>query len=69
VVALIIIVIDERFNLDFEIAGQEVMLQQNAFLQGLMPPLDLALGLRVIERTSNMIHALVTQPIGQFTRD
>ena len=30
--------VDEGFNLGFEITGQEVVFQQNAVLQGLMPP-------------------------------
>ena len=46
VVALMVVVIDEGFDLGFEITGQEVVFQQDAVLQGLMPTLDLALGLR-----------------------
>ena len=34
----------------FEIAGQVIVLKQDAVLERLMPPLDLALGLRVIRR-------------------
>ena len=47
-VTLVIVMIDEGADLVFEIAGQIVVLQQDAVLQGLMPTLDLALGLRVI---------------------
>ncbi len=50
VVAVMIVVIDERLDLGFETARQEVVLQQDAVLQGLMPTFDLALGLRVIGR-------------------
>jgi len=40
--ALVVVVVDEGFDLRFKIAGQEVVFQQNAVLQGLMPSLDLA---------------------------
>ena len=45
VVALVIVVLDEGLDLGLEIAGQEVVLQQDAVFQGLVPALDLALGL------------------------
>ena len=40
---LMVVVVDEGFNLRFEVARQEVMFEQNAVLQGLMPTFDLAL--------------------------
>jgi hypothetical protein len=40
----------EGRDLAFEIAGQVVVLKQDAVLERLMPALDLALGLRVIGR-------------------
>ena len=45
VVAQMVIVTDEVSNLLFEIAGQIVVLEQDAVLQGLMPALDLPVGL------------------------
>ena len=39
---------DEGVNLPFEIARQVVVVEQNAVLQGLMPTLDLSLGLWMI---------------------
>ena len=54
VIALVIIVRDEGIDLCFEMAGQVVVLEQDAVLQGLMPALDLALGLRVIGCPTNM---------------
>ncbi len=39
VVALMVVVIDEGFDLGFKITGQEVVFQQDAVLQGLMPSL------------------------------
>jgi hypothetical protein len=43
--------IDEYLDLRFQICREEVVLQQDAVFQGLMPSLDLALCLRVIRRT------------------
>ena len=57
-VALMIIVLDEGLDLDLEVAGQEVVLQQDAVFERLMPPLDLALRLRVEGRAADMAHPL-----------
>ena len=65
----VVVMIDEGADLVFEIAGQIVVLQQDAVLQGLMPTLDLALGLWVIWRTPDVIHFLIAQPFSQLTRD
>jgi hypothetical protein len=40
--------LDEGRDLPFEIAGQAVVLEQDAVLKRLMPALDPALGLRMI---------------------
>ena len=53
----VVVMIDEGADLVFEIAGQIVVLQQDAVLQGLMPTLDLALGLRVIGPGMAMVKA------------
>ena len=45
VVALMVVVLHERRDLGLEIAGQEVVFQQDAVLHGLVPALDLALRL------------------------
>jgi len=45
-IAIMIVVLDEASDVGFEIAGQIVVFKQDAVLQGLMPALDLALGLR-----------------------
>ena len=34
-----------------------------------MPPLDLALGLGMVWSPTNMIHAVVIEPFGQFSCD
>ena len=44
-VPLVIVVLDEGLDLGLEVAGQEVVLEQDAVLQGLMPAFDLSLGL------------------------
>ncbi len=65
VIALMVVVIDERFDLGFEICREEVVVQQDTVLQGLMPTLDLALCLWVIRRPADMTHVPVLQPFGQ----
>ena len=45
VVSGMVVVLDEGPDLGLQVARQEVVLQQDAVLQGLMPALDLALGL------------------------
>ena len=45
VVSTVVVVVDESRNLRFEVAGQEVIFQQDAVFEGLMPALDFALGL------------------------
>ena len=44
-IALVIVVPNEGGDLCFKVTGQEVVLQQDAVLERLMPTLDLALGL------------------------
>ena len=69
VVTLVVIVFDERFDLDLEIAGQEVIFQQDAVLQGLMPAFDLTLGLRMERSAANVAHALRFNVFRQFSSD
>ena len=59
VVTMVVVMVDESADLPFQIAGQEVVLQENPVFHGLMPPFDLALGLGVVWRTTNVIHAFV----------
>jgi len=69
VVALVIVVLDERLDLLFEIAGQAVVFQQDAVLQCLVPALDLALCLRMEGRTAHMVHLFAVEIIRQFPGD
>ena len=43
-VSLVVVVIDKPTDLALQITGQEVVFQEDAVLQGLMPSLDLSLG-------------------------
>ena len=68
-VAAVVVVIDERRDLPLEIARQEVVFEQDAVLQRLVPALDLALGLGMTGCTAGVIHALVGEPFGKVGRD
>ena len=48
VISLVIVKIDEGLDLRFQICREEVVLQQDAVFQGLMPSFDLSLGLRMV---------------------
>ena len=69
VIALVIIVLDKRGNLCFEIAGQIIVLQQNSVFERLVPALDLSLSLRMIWRAAHMAHVLTAKPKSQFSGD
>jgi hypothetical protein len=69
VIALVIVVFDEPADAGFKVAGQVIVFQQDAVLQRLMPALDLALGLRMIGRTTNMRHILLVEPFRQLAGD
>ena len=68
-VALVIVIFDERLNLRFQIAGQIIVLQQDAVLEGLVPTLDLALCLRMEWCTAYMLHILVSEIVGELACD
>ena len=62
-----VVVGDEVADLGLEITGQIVILEQNAVLQRLVPALDLALGLRVIRCTADVLHLSVVEPFGEIS--
>ena len=64
-----IIVVHEGFDLNIQVFWEEVVFQQNAVFQGLVPTLNLALGLRMIRGATRMLYAFVVQPFGQFPGD
>ena len=69
VVAVMVVVADEVADLELQMARQQVVLEQDAVLQCLVPALDLALGLGMVSRSTNMLHAVVMKPVGQVGGD
>ena len=66
VVTLVVVMLDEGLDLSFEIAGQEVVFQQDAVFQGLVPAFDLALGLGMERRAAHVAHMLGFDVFGQL---
>jgi hypothetical protein len=58
VVAPVVIVLDECLNIGLKRAWQIVIFQQDSVLHGLMPALDLAVGLGMGGRAADMLDAL-----------
>src|SRR5690554_6364667 len=69
VIAPMVVVLDEGCDLGFEVAGQEVVLQENSVFEGLVPALDLALSLGMHWSAPDMAHALGLDIVGQFAGD
>ena len=69
VVSFVVVVVDECPDLSFEITGKVIVFQENPVLHGLVPSLDLALGLGVEWCTAHVIHLPIAQPFGQVARD
>ena len=69
VVAVVVIVLDERLDLGLEVAGQEVVFEQDAVFQGLVPALDLALGLGMHRSAAHVAHLPVLDVFSQFAGD
>ena len=69
VVAAVVVVLDEGLDLVLQVAGQEVVFQQDAVLHGLVPAFDLALGLGMGRGTAHMAHTLGFDVFGQLARD
>src|SRR3954469_7827754 len=68
-VAAMIVVLDEGRDLALEGAGQGVVLEQDAVLWRLMPAFDLALCLRMVGRTADVLHAFAVQPCSEIDGD
>ena len=69
VIALMVVVFHERFDLPFEVTRQEVIFQEDAVFQGLVPAFDLALRLWMERRTAHMAQLLRFDIFRQFTCD
>ena len=67
--SMVVVVIDEGADLPFKVAGQEIVFQENPVLHRLVPAFDLALGLRMVRCTANVIHALFIEIVGQIGGD
>ncbi len=65
VVATVVVLLDERLDLAFEITRQEVVFQHDAVFHGLMP----ALGLGMEGRTAQMLHLVGFDVFGQIAGD
>src|SRR4051794_23648629 len=61
----VVVVIDEGSDPRLERAGQAGVLEQDAVLQGLVPALDLALGVQVTGCTADRLDRLAGEPVGQ----
>ena len=68
-ISLVVIMFDERLDLVLQVTRQEVVLQQDAVLEGLMPAFDLALCLRMERSATHMAHLLCFDIICQFFSD
>ena len=69
VVAPVVVMLDEGAYRGLQVAGQEVVFQKDAVLQGLMPALDLALGLGMHGSAPDMAHPLGLDIVRQLPRD
>src|SRR5436305_1105166 len=69
VVAAVVVVVDEGRDLGFEVAGQEVVFQQDAVFESLVPALDLALGHWMIGGAAQVLDLAVVEPLGEIARD
>ncbi len=67
-VAPVIIVLDEHLDLAFEITRQDVVFEQDAVLQCLMPTLYLVLGLWMLRCAGHMAHLLRFDMVGQSAK-
>ena len=65
VVSMIVVMIHEGADLQFKIAGQVIVFEENLVLEGLMPSLDFTLCLRVVRCPSNMTHAVILEPVSE----
>ena len=69
VVAPVVVVLDEGAELGLESTGQILVLQPRPVLEGLVPALDLALGVGRVRCATDRLHALIIEPFGQVAGD
>ena len=68
-IAPVVVVLDERLDLSLKVAGQEVVFQEDAVLHGLVPALDLALGLGMHRSAADMAHLVGLDVFGEVAGD
>ena len=68
-IALMVVMLDERFDLLLKVAWQEVVFQKDAVFERLVPALDLALCLGMHRCAPHMAHLVGFDIFRQFTRD
>ena len=69
VISAMIVMIDEGCDLGLKVLREVIIFQQNAVLERLVPALDLALGLRMTRRTTDVLDISSPQPFCQIARD
>ncbi len=69
VVSSAVIILDECFDPVLRISVQEVIFEQDAVFQSLVPSFDFALGLRMARRTVDMLDAFALEPSAQIASD
>ena len=66
VTLVVVVVINEGVDLGLQVGRQVVVLEQNAVLQGLVPALDLALGLGMEGSAADVADAALVEPFRQI---
>ena len=69
VVAVVVVVFDEGGDDGLKFPFEEVVFEQDAFFEGLMPPLDFALSLWMHWRAANVFHAIALKIFRQIASD
>ena len=63
---MVVVVIDEGGDGSLEFAFEDVVFEEDTVLEGLVPALDLALGLGVHGRATDVLHASALELFGQI---
>jgi hypothetical protein len=69
VIAPMVVMLDEGADLGLQVAGQGAIFQEDTVFKGLMPVLDLALGLGMHRGAPDMAHASGLDIVGQLPSD
>jgi hypothetical protein len=62
---VLVVIGDELADVQFEFAGQVIVFQQDAVFHRAVISLDLALRHRVLRPATNVVDAIVVEPVGQ----